>query len=259
MKHLLIGFLSLILTCGFAAEFRFEEAYKFVTNKNYLGLQEYLKTNNEYKSEQSKYQFTYCELYVKTTIAKEITKTNIVSKINDELKAGKINHRYSLTFLYSSRQIKELNISRLEAAMLTKTFYEQNSTNIKTQDLSVVAAFITLKEYDKLLAYLEKYQAALHPQIKKLVFSKGIKKFTVEQKITFIKMVTNNCKKYIDNAAQLSAFIDMLNTLNNQKYDEVVKPCLIILNRTYYSKISEGDTWKQALVKLQLTMKPYGL
>jgi len=257
MKHLLIGFLSLMLTCGFAAEFKFKEANKLITQKNYVSLQEYLKTNNEYKSEQSKYQFAYCELYVKTAIAKEITKTNILSKINDELKAGKINYHYALPFLYGSRQIKELNISRLEAAMLTKTFYEQNITNIKTQELSVVAAFITLKEYDKLLAYLEKYQP-VRSQVKELVFA-IIKKFTDEQKITFIKMVTNNCTKYIDNAARLSAFIDMLNTLNNQKYDEVVKPCLIILNRTYYSKISEGDTWKQALVKLQLTMKPYGL
>ena len=80
-----------------------------------------------------------------------------------------------------------------------------------------------------------------------------------EQKIALINVIGSDPVLYISTAKDLTYVIEMVKTLSDPKYDEVVKPFINKLNRAFYDKITESDDWKQAVVKLNLVIKSYGL
>jgi hypothetical protein len=210
-----------------------------------------------------KFQFGYYQLITEIAIDKTITSQNILAKITEAVQTKKINYYFGLKMLYDGRIFLNKDFTKENAAKLTKMFYETNIAEIKTESTippALIFAYLALKENDKAISLLNKIDENQFYAVSTRIFSKqGFVTFTADQKITLIKMVTENCTKFIKTGKHLKTFIDGLSTLNDPKYDDIIKPCLIKLNRTFYSKIGENDSWKPGLVSLQLIMKPYGL
>ena len=256
----MVGLLIAMVGVCFGAKFDSKEAEKLLKEKDYVKLQQYLQTNNEYDA-------TYKAIYnryafiVRIMIKKDVNKSSILSLVKQEIKEGKLDCAQSVNLLLMSRvYIPELR-QNYEFARLTKQFYEENKTQKygASSNNAICSAYIHLKEFDNLLNFLNSLQENKIANVTCTMVNRSLKEFTTEQKITYFGMVSKNPIKFIRTANDLILVIQQASKITDTKYDAVMKELYTKLNRAFYSKIVESDTWKQALVNLQLIMKPYNL
>ena len=256
----MIGLLIAMVGVCFGAKFDSKEAEKLLKEKDYVKLQQYLQTNNEYDA---KYKAIYNRyaFIVRIMIKKDVNKSNILSLVKQEIKEGKLDCAQSVNLLLMSRvYIPELR-QNYEFARLTKQFYEENKTQKygASSHNAICSAYIHLKEFDNLLNFLNSLQENKISNVTCTMVNKSLKNFTTEQQINYFGMVSKNPTKFIRTANDLILVIQQASKITDTKYDAVMKELYTKLNRAFYSKIVESDTWKQALVNLQLIMKPYNL
>lgn len=259
-KKFFVGLLIAMVGVCFGAEFVASEASKLLGAKDYVKLQQYLQTNNECKNDISKLQYNYYLFFARMTVKKDVNKSNIMTLVKQEFKEGKINFNLSLQLLFLSRiYIPELK-QNLEFMKLTKQFYEENKTQKLNYCTHVFLSYMGLKEFDNLLNLLN---ISEEKQIQKFVCGQingsYLKSFTTEQKITYFRMVSNNPSKFIRNANDLTFIVKQASKIIDTKYDSTMKELYTKLNRTFYSKITESEEWKQALVLVNLQIKAYGI
>lgn len=250
MKKIMVVLLVAMVGVAFGGKFEVSEYKKFVEAKDYAGLKAYIVTNNEGNS----LMYTLALLKVKGYLDKTLTKANFVQQVEKQCKANNLKDFSILTVLYQARNFVP-DLTPQEAALATKNYYMNKNM---TYALPVmVNAYCALNQYDNCINYIKKFKRNRGSQFTAL-FS-HYKKMSNEQKIALINVIGSDPVLYISTAKDLTYVIEMVKTLSDPKYDEVVKPFINKLNRAFYDKITESDDWKQAVVKLNLVIKSYGL
>lgn len=264
-KFLIMSILSLACLTSFAAKFNQIEANAFTQAKDWVGLQNYMKTHTEIEFQNQRKIVANLNLIVRGKITKDITKENFMQEIQKAAKENNLTKEDQILLLYTSRVFtKDLTIT--ESAKLTLNYFAEN--NFKIQDLkganltSIFFSYMMLNDIkNATVVYkeiLKKSSNKVNSSITRR-YNNKINKFSFEEKVEYAKMLNENPELYIKSAKELEQVIDMLAQITDQKYDELVKSLYIKLNRIFYKNISKSDDWKLPLVKLQLQMKPYNI
>ena len=260
LKKFFVGLLIAMVGVCFGAKFNNAEANKLLNAKDYVKLQQYLQTNNEYDA-------TYKAIYnryafiVRIMVKKDVNKSNILSLVKQEIKEGRLDYAQSMNILFMSRvYIPELR-QNYEFARLTKQFYEENKTQKygASSYNAICSAYIHLKEFDNLLNLLNSLQENKIANATCAMVNRSLKEFTTEQKIAYFGMVGKNSTKFVRTAKDLTSVVEQSSKITDTKYDAVMKELYTKLNRSFYSKITVSEEWKQALVMVNLQIKAYGM
>lgn len=256
MKKIMVVLLMAMVGVAFGGKFEISEYNRFVKAKDFAGLKTYLATNNQYVKT-NKYHFVLAQLYVKSYVDKTLTKSNAATQIPVICKQYGYADNMIIVFLYGSRNyISGMTIQ--QSALLAKNYYVDKKMNIYVS--TMVNIYVTLNEYDNCINYIKGFKVNKTDAF--LLLYASYKKLTAAQKLDLIKVITSDDKltMYVVSAKDLNYIVEMVKTLNDPKYDEVIKPFIEKLNRAFYDKLLLNDNkWKQAIVKLNLIRKSYGL
>lgn len=238
-----------------AAEFNISAARKFSKEKNYVGLQNYLKTNNECKSARDKHYYTYFQYMVRVRHLKEFNIDTLLSSIKNDVKNNNISPERAIGLLYSSREAGGEFATNKNFARLTIKFFE-SEPNMALHP-AVIYSYQSLGDHNTVISLLSKKK--ITGTVGAWVVQKCAQSFTTENKLALLEIIKNKPTEFVFVPNDLKSVIALSKRFSDVKHDTLIKDLYLKLNRLFYSKISVSDEWKAAIIELNLQMKAYGL
>lgn len=258
MKKIMVVLLVAMVGVAFGGKFEKSEYDKFIKAKDYAGLKTYITNNSQYGKD-NKYFFVLAQLMVKANVDKTLTKSNVATQIPIICKQYGYIDNSIVSFLFNARQFFTGNMTIKQSALLAKNYYIDKKMTVYIP--SMINVYITLEEYDNCINYIKGFTVNDEKKDTFLPLYASYKKLTVAQKLDLIKVITSDDKltMYVVSAKDLNYIVEMVKTLNDPKYDEVIKPFILKLYRTFYNDNIQDSKWKQAVINLKFVMVSYGL
>lgn len=250
----LFGMVLALSVTSIAAEFNSDTARKFVKEKNYVALQNYLKTNNECKSAKDKQWYASFQYKVRVIHLKEFKMDTLLSSVKNDVKNNNISDRIAIDILYSSRYAGGEFATNKNFARLTIKYFE-SEPNIALHP-PVIYSYQSLGNHNTVISLLSKRKAP--GRVGAWVVA-GAKSFTDENKLALLELIKNRPTEFVFGPNDLKSVIALSKRFSDVKHDTLLKDLYLKLNRLFYSKISVSDEWKAAIIELNLQMKAYGL